>query len=54
MTDNFVGKNLKSERQLNKKTARKKKSISSIDKDFDIKKFKDRIFNEINNDRNPM
>lgn len=32
---------------LKKKTSRKKKPLPKLEKDFDIKRFKDKMFNEL-------
>ena len=38
--------------QLKKKTTRKKKPIQKFEKDFDIKKFKDRVYEQLANNVN--
>lgn len=36
--------------QLKKKTSRKKKILHKLEKDFDINKFKDKVFSELANE----
>ncbi len=38
---------------LKKKTSRRKKPIQRLEKDFDIKKFKDKLLNDLNNEQIP-
>ncbi len=41
-------------RLLKKKSSRRKKPIPKLEKDFDIKKFKDKIFSELSTENNLM